>query len=259
MCRYLPFGETGHEFLSNLAEMTTGTTELEGNYFKTHIQHSLTKYNINITTNWMGCQGSSTNLRGYSCGLWELFHFLTVQSAADTTTTDPLDALKAVHGFVKHFFGCSDCSQHFQAMADEMNIWQVPTKDEAVLWLWKAHNQVNRRLAGDITEDPAHKKVQFPTPFLCAQCRDQSADWQLPNVLQFLSQFYSVANVSRFDDNDWKSARAEKRILDNVFSEMDMRMGIMLYVFCIAMMAVAVKLLVRRGYRKKLYSHDYKV
>lgn len=213
-----------------------------------------------MTNNWIGCKGSSSNFRGYSCGLWELFHFLTVQSAADSNSSDPLDVLKAVHGFVKNFFGCTDCSQHFQAMADELLIWQVSSKDDAVLWLWKAHNQVNRRLAGDATEDPAYPKIQFPSQSACARCRDQMSNWQTQEVLHFLKEFYSSSKLSGWSvANEMDMPHAEKRILDNVFSEMDMRMGIVLYVFCIAMMVIAVKLLVRRGYRRKFYSYDYKV
>lgn len=30
---------------------------------------------------WVGCQGSRPELRGYSCSLWKLFHTLTVQAA----------------------------------------------------------------------------------------------------------------------------------------------------------------------------------
>lgn len=256
----MPFGESGNEFLLEIDSYAADKIEIDGGHFRTKLQQLRSKWTgINVTNNWIGCQGSSSNLRGYSCGLWELFHFLTVQSKVDPNSSDPLDALRAVHGFVKNFFGCTDCSQHFQGMADELLIWQVASKDEAVLWLWKAHNQVNRRLAGDATEDPAYPKIQFPSKSVCPRCRDDSSDWQMPEVLHFLSEYYGVANLSRADENELNVPRAEKRILDNVFSEMDMRMGIVLYVFCIGMMVVAVKLLVRRGYRRKLYSYDYKV
>lgn len=33
----------------------------------------------NVT--WVGCQGSERHFRGYPCGLWTLFHLLTVQAA----------------------------------------------------------------------------------------------------------------------------------------------------------------------------------
>lgn len=33
----------------------------------------------NVT--WVGCQGSEPHFRGYPCGLWTIFHLLTVQAA----------------------------------------------------------------------------------------------------------------------------------------------------------------------------------
>lgn len=30
---------------------------------------------------WVGCQGSEPHFRGYPCGLWTVFHLLTVQAA----------------------------------------------------------------------------------------------------------------------------------------------------------------------------------
>lgn len=49
--------------------------------------------------------------------------------------------------YVKHFFGCQECAQHFEAMAAK-SMDQVKGRDEAVLWLWSHHNEVNARLAG---------------------------------------------------------------------------------------------------------------
>lgn len=49
--------------------------------------------------------------------------------------------------YVRHFFGCQECAQHFEAMAAE-SMDQVAGREEAVLWLWSHHNKVNARLAG---------------------------------------------------------------------------------------------------------------
>jgi len=32
---------------------------------------------------WTGCAGSQSNYRGYTCGLWNLFHTLTVSAHTD--------------------------------------------------------------------------------------------------------------------------------------------------------------------------------
>lgn len=54
----------------------------------------------------------------------------------------------------------------------------VKTRRSAVLWLWRAHNEVNERLAvierkygHSSTGDAAYPKVQWPTKSACPQCR----------------------------------------------------------------------------------------
>lgn len=63
--------------------------------------------------------------------------------------------------------------------------------DDVVLWLWEEHNNVNKRLKGDKTEDPAHLKRQFPSPWLCPKCRRVREFWQKDELLQFLVAHYS--------------------------------------------------------------------
>lgn len=68
---------------------------------------------------------------------------------------------------------------------------------EAVLFLWRVHNRVNLRLAGDKSEDPAHPKVPFPTVEQCTQCRTVSSpdQWHEAGVLEFLVDAYSEDNI----------------------------------------------------------------
>ena len=103
---------------------------------------------------------------GYPCGLWTLFHTLTVSQAkggggrdGGGEKEDPHSVLLAMSGFVEHFFGCRDCARHFALMADGVDSdhrvegrgknkngaikSEVKTPRDAVLWLWKAHNRVN--------------------------------------------------------------------------------------------------------------------
>lgn len=96
---------------------------------------------------WVGCRGSRPNLRGYPCSLWTTFHTLTVNYALkhpDDSSTEPDLILQAMKGFIKYFFGCAHCSNHFVDMAeDEVNpIEAVKTPKQAALWLWAAHNKV---------------------------------------------------------------------------------------------------------------------
>lgn len=236
------------------------------------------------STKWIGCRPTVAGRRGFSCGLWTLFHYLSIQAANSERSHEPLEVLQAVHGFVKHFFGCTHCSEHFQQMAERNHIWQIRTKDEAVLWLWTAHNEVNRRLAGDHTEDPSFPKIQYPSPEMCSQCYQQvlpfessttpssnaAIQWNLSEVLYYLRRVYSPFNLSRYgvDDasvlplmmNAYSSKLQSSSSVNgygNAFSEMDIRMGILLYAFCMLIIVVAVKLFLQRGYRKKIYTHDF--
>ncbi|TFK06908.1 Sulfhydryl oxidase 1 [Platysternon megacephalum] len=100
----------------------------------------------NVT--WVGCQGSEPHFRGYPCSLWTLFHLLTVQATRHRRLgTGPLEVLGAMRGYVRSFFGCRECAQHFEGMAAE-SMDKVRSVDEAALWLWSRHNRVNARLAG---------------------------------------------------------------------------------------------------------------
>lgn len=50
-------------------------------------------------------------------------------------------------GYVQHFFQCSDCARHFTEMASEKAAVAVRTRRQAVLWAWRAHNEVLRQSA----------------------------------------------------------------------------------------------------------------
>ncbi|XP_023665375.2 sulfhydryl oxidase 2 [Paramormyrops kingsleyae] len=154
---------------------------------------------------WVGCQGSQSELRGYPCSLWTLFHTLTVQAAlrpdalANTgLEEDPLAVLQTMRRYIRTFFGCRECGEHFEEMAKE-SLQQVKTLDEAILWLWRKHNQVNNRLAGTLSEDPHSPKSQWPTPDLCPACHEEQKGlhvWNEERVLDFLKQHYGASNIS---------------------------------------------------------------
>lgn len=43
--------------------------------------HQISGIFLTKKVQWVGCQGSRPELRGYTCSLWKLFHTLTVQAA----------------------------------------------------------------------------------------------------------------------------------------------------------------------------------
>ncbi|XP_037349542.1 sulfhydryl oxidase 2 [Talpa occidentalis] len=153
---------------------------------------------------WVGCQGSWPELRGYTCSLWKLFHTLTVHAAAHPEALDgtglegdPQAVLQAIRAYVRTFFGCKECAEHFEEMAAE-SLGSVKTADQAVLWLWRKHNLVNHRLAGHLSEDPKFPKVPWPTPDLCPACHEEVKgldSWHEDQVLLFLKRHYGGDNL----------------------------------------------------------------
>uniref|UniRef100_H3A722 Sulfhydryl oxidase n=1 Tax=Latimeria chalumnae TaxID=7897 RepID=H3A722_LATCH len=154
------------------------------------------------SVNWVGCQGSKPQFRGYPCSLWTLFHVLTVQAAwkllPGNKGGNPLEVLLAMHGYVKYFFGCRDCATKFEAMAAE-SMENIKDLDGAILWLWSRHNRVNSRLAGAVSEDPKFPKLQWPPPDLCPKCHNEVKGehvWNMDAVLRFLKAHFYKENIS---------------------------------------------------------------
>nr|KAG5712528.1 hypothetical protein BaRGS_011502 [Batillaria attramentaria] len=154
---------------------------------------------------WTGCQGSQPRYRGYPCSMWTLFHTLTVAAYEDTGAVNAQEVPLAVRGYMKHFFGCEECSKNFLKMADNLEN-EIHKPLQAVVWLWSAHNRANKRLHGDISEDPDHPKIQFPSVSDCPQCHlegklgavidaSQHPTWNMSAVGLFLLKFYSKDNI----------------------------------------------------------------
>ncbi|XP_037325039.2 sulfhydryl oxidase 1 [Pungitius pungitius] len=146
---------------------------------------------------WVGCQGSQPHFRRYPCGMWSLFHVLTVQ-AKEAGGTDPKEVLSAMRSYVRSFFGCRACAEHFEIMAEE-SLVEVNTLSSAVLWLWSRHNRVNNRLAGALSEDPDFPKLQWPSPEMCPACHSAKDNgdhrWNQQQVLPFLVSYFSSSSV----------------------------------------------------------------
>lgn len=199
---------------------------------------------------YIGCKGSQSKYRGYTCGLWTLFHTLTVNAAQKPGTDTGLKVLRVMHGYVKHFFGCTTCSEHFQAMAARNRLFDVKENDKAVLWLWISHNEVNLRLAGDVTEDPEHPKIQFPSVTKCPECRLARGAWNLPAVYQYLLNVYGTGNIR--DARQVNSAASAP----SPFSNLDIGMLSLLYILSFIILILVIKyFLTKRLYRKRHYKH----
>uniref|UniRef100_H3DDH8 Sulfhydryl oxidase n=1 Tax=Tetraodon nigroviridis TaxID=99883 RepID=H3DDH8_TETNG len=154
---------------------------------------------------WVACQGSQPHLRRFPCGVWTLFHVSyrpskkrRRRSPGSFQGPDPQEVLSAMRSYVRHFFGCRPCAQHFEEMAEE-SLSELSTLSAAVLWLWSRHNRVNNRLAGDLSEDPNFPKIQWPPPEMCPTCHSLRENgehrWNQDQVLAFLVSYYSANNI----------------------------------------------------------------
>lgn len=202
------------------------------------------------TTNleYVRCKGSQPKFRGYTCGLWTLFHTLTVNAAQKPGAESPR-VLRAMHGYIKNFFGCTECAGHFQAMAARNRIFDVKENDKAVLWLWIAHNEVNLRLAGDVTEDPEHPKIQFPSVAKCPECRLARGAWNLPAVYMYLQNVYGSSNIQSM-------RRARSSVAPaSPFSNLDIGMLSLLYILSFIILILVIKYFLTKRYKKRFYKH----
>ncbi|KAG6511525.1 hypothetical protein ZIOFF_029593 [Zingiber officinale] len=156
---------------------------------------------------WIFCRGSKDDSRGFSCGLWVLFHSLSVRVADGESQL----VFTTIRDFIKNFFVCDDCRRHFNEMSSRV---QAPfnTTRGLSLWLWRAHNEVNERLMKvekDMgTSDPRFPKTTWPPNQLCPSCYASSSpkkgvnpqiDWNEDEVYKFLVNYYGkkLASLSR--------------------------------------------------------------
>ncbi|XP_060520575.1 sulfhydryl oxidase 1-like [Cylas formicarius] len=199
LAKYFPFGKNGKIFLNNLRNYAQSSGRVQGREFFDMVKKAENDETVfSSGANWLGCHGSSKQYRGYPCGLWKLFHYLTVNAALDLDSRgdNPRIILEGMHGYIKNFFGCADCSQHFQEMASRRELNKVSSFNDSILWLWNAHNEVNKRLSGDLTEDPEFPKIQFPSKDNCPKCHNVEETWSIPEVLIYLKHTYNNININ---------------------------------------------------------------
>lgn len=166
---------------------------------------------------------------GYTCGLWELFHAMTVglvdynKAAFDPAKVQATEtAARSLRDYVDTFFGCNTCRQNFVAMYDACAHERCDQlSNEAVLddetawmqlplWLYVTHNAVNVRLMkekaarenrADITDEDI-LAVQWPPQHECGACWQENDDgitWKTEMVYKFLRLEYGQRDAFTAD------------------------------------------------------------
>ena len=69
---------------------------------------------------------------------------------------------------------------------------------------------VNKRLAGDETEDPEFPKIQFPSAKDCPKCQPRGSTFDSTEVVKFLKTRFSFDNLVLFDGEEF--SESSKRI-----------------------------------------------
>ena len=167
-------------------------------------------YSLPEMTPYRNCAGSDPRFRGYPCSLWTLFHTLTANEFLKNKKTPgyyfnsddsgtPHQVLQVMRSFITTFFGCSECAENFKKESSNLDN-ELPHFNSSVIWLWKTHNRVNKRLHGDSSEDPLHPKIQFPGRHSCPSCYKVNfnpPEFNETAVFDFLIEHYRPSNIIR--------------------------------------------------------------
>ncbi|KAJ7298782.1 hypothetical protein O6H91_Y418700 [Diphasiastrum complanatum] len=163
---------------------------------------------------WISCRGSRNDTRGYSCGLWLLFHSLSTR----VDDTESSAAFEAMHEFISHFFACEDCRKHFLQLSSRAKM-EIVSRRDLVLWFWRAHNEVNIRVSSEDAAagngDPKFPKGAWPPKDLCSSCRlsaglatsENTPNWNESAIYSFLLSFYGRIIPAATDANEGSTGK----------------------------------------------------
>jgi Erv1 / Alr family/Thioredoxin len=187
------------------------------------------------TEEWsLSCSHGAAD-EGYTCGLWELFHAMTVGLVDHNRAVfDPEQILvteaaaRTLRDYVDNFFGCEVCRKHFVAMFDScshercfrLSDYAIEDENEWIelpLWLSRVHNAVNVRLRQEKAARAQPEAtlapdellaVQWPPRRECGACWTNNSSemdgtvivtWDVEMVYKFLRLEYGQRDASSAD------------------------------------------------------------
>ncbi|KAG6612885.1 thioredoxin-like protein [Phytophthora cinnamomi] len=127
----------------------------------------------------------------YTCGQWNMFHMLTLNPPETGARTGELmvSVVASIRRFMKHFFGCVNCRDHFLAENTVEVVKKIKDAEDKPLalrrWLWEQHNSVNKRLRHPI----------WPKSEICPTCGSEGA-WEMVEVDKWLSNTFGYRDVA---------------------------------------------------------------
>lgn len=173
------------------------------------------------TWSWRTCTYGDGAV-GYTCGLWQLFHIMSigvVEYNQHTNTPMPTRYVAdTLREYIDHFFQCEVCRLNFlwmyntcafdgcNRLSDKPSLSNKEWR-ELPLWLWETHNDVNVRLMSERLErnevqEPDQwesQQARWPSLYLCPNCwRDEAGtkSWDEVEVYKYLRNSYWAGNPS---------------------------------------------------------------
>jgi len=165
------------------------------------------------------------------------------------SSMNAIEVLLAIRGYIKHFFGCKECSRNFLRGAAHLDDMVLSDRD-TVMFLWRSHNKANYFLRNDLTEDPQHQKVQFPDLSQCPSCHvtapNGSVIFDDDAVFQFLQRMYSGTNIIRDSESvGMRPVNDRRRGVNFAFvptvidvSSLDVSLCLVFYILCTGLLGL---------------------
>lgn len=173
-------------------------------------------------SHWSASCTKGVSGMGYTCGLWELFHIMSVGlveynlviPAEDDLilrelSISPTHAAETFRNFVEYFFACDECRRNFLHAYDNCALDRCIRFNEKErdyeqwilfpVWLFETHNAVNQRLLQERTKRENHGAAtkpqsvassQWPAKTACPKCWLDSGGWDEEAVYKFLRTDY---------------------------------------------------------------------
>ena len=181
------------------------------------------------STSWSEACSHGDPDAGYTCGLWEMFHTMTVgvvnynMMVPEQRRISTEEAALTLRNYIENFFGCIECRKNFLATFDScafdrctrlekdaLGIAQNKQKAwvELPLWLFEVHNDVNVRLVQEKAKREnrvATKKEEaaalWPLKEECLPCYNADAKksnttWEYKNLYKWLQLEYGQLDSS---------------------------------------------------------------
>ena len=175
---------------------------------------------------WSAQCSKSDDRGGYSCGLWSLFHIISigvierhkaVLGARDQVSTKFV--AQTMRDYIEQFFDCGQCKEYFLEMFDTCGFnhckrfkqnQKLPPPEswpEFGIWLWEVHNDVNVKIIeAEVKRQNSHAGAlqhkldlaAWPPATECPTCKDESGKWDTDAVLKHLKKEYWLVFIVLF-------------------------------------------------------------